>query len=103
MSSAIPSPHEPRAPRPRLPRSPREFLETESASGVVLVLATLAAIVWVSSPWSGSYASIWGTSIDLRVGESAFTITTHAVLSDALMALFFFLVGLEIKRELIHG
>jgi NhaA family Na+:H+ antiporter len=81
----------------------QEFLHTEAASGVVLLAAAVVAIVWASSPWSGSYEALWST--ELTLGTSRFHISEdlrHWV-NDLAMALFFFVVGLEIKREVVHG
>ncbi|HEX7167375.1 MAG TPA: Na+/H+ antiporter NhaA [Acidimicrobiales bacterium] len=73
----------------------REFLATEAAGGAVLVVAAGAALVWANSPWPSSYDDVWHTELpllDLR----------HWV-NDGLMALFFFVVGVEVKRELVVG
>ena len=72
----------------------RDFLRKEEAGGVVLLVAAVAALVWANSPASGAYVDLWETEVwlDLR----------HWV-NDGLMALFFFVVGLEIKRELVCG
>jgi NhaA family Na+:H+ antiporter len=77
------------------PRNIREFLATEVAGGVVLLAATVVALAWVNSPWGHGYDALWETRLgveDLR----------HWV-NDGLMAVFFFVVGLEIKRELVTG
>jgi len=79
------------------------FLEVEAAGGVVMVVATIAALVWANSPWSESYTTLWSTDLSLEVGP--FHISEHLShwVNDGLMALFFFVVGLEIKRELVTG
>lgn len=87
----------------RLPRPVREFMETEAAGGIVLLVAALIAFGWANSPWSAAYDTLWHT--DLAIGLGRFTLVEdlqHWV-NDALMAIFFFVVGLEIKRELVHG
>ena len=79
------------------------FLATETAGGAVLLGATAVALLWANSPWQRSYETLWHTQLTL--GAGAFTISEdlrHWV-NDGLMALFFFVVGLEIKRELITG
>jgi NhaA family Na+:H+ antiporter len=80
-----------------------DFLKTESASGMILALAALIAIVLANSPWSGAYFHFIEASIPLQVG--AFK-ETHSVLDwikEGLMAIFFFVVGLEIKYEIVKG
>ncbi|MFN2491007.1 MAG: Na+/H+ antiporter NhaA [Actinomycetota bacterium] len=91
-------------PVPRLVVRPlREFLDTEVAGGVVLLAAAVIALVWANSPWQDAYENLWSTEFVVRLG--AFEIAddlTHWV-NDALMVIFFFVVGLEIKRELVDG
>jgi Na+:H+ antiporter, NhaA family len=79
------------------------FLRLEAASGVVLILATAVALAWANSPWSGSYAHLWHTSLGLRVGAFAFERSLEWFVNDGLMVIFFFVVGMEIRRELHHG
>ena len=86
-----------------LARPVREFLDTEAAGGIVLLMATLAAIIWANSPVAGSYERLWITEFSLRVGPFAFTEDLRHVVNDGLMTVFFFVVGLEIKRELVAG
>jgi NhaA family Na+:H+ antiporter len=81
----------------------RRFAETASAGGIVLLAATAVALVWANSPWSASYHHLWETPITLGVGTWELRTTLHHVINDGLMAVFFFLVGLEIKREIIAG
>lgn len=81
----------------------RDFLRTESAGGVVLVAATVAALVWANSPWKAAYASLWSTELTFSFGRYSFGMDLHHWVNDALMALFFFVVGLEIKREATSG
>ena len=80
------------------------FLRIEAASGVLLIVATVAALVWVNSPWKESYHELWHSHIDIHIG-SLLTLSEplEAWVNDALMAIFFFVVGLEIKRELVVG
>jgi NhaA family Na+:H+ antiporter len=90
-------------PGPRLPRAVREFLDTEAAGGVVLLAAALVALAWANSPWKAGYLSLWETEITVAVGDTVRTLDLRHVVNEALMALFFFVVGLEIKRELVAG
>jgi NhaA family Na+:H+ antiporter len=87
----------------RMPRVVRRFLETEAAGGVVLLVAAVVALVWANSPWGDSYHTVWETELTLNLGRWELTDDLHHWVNDGLMALFFFVVGLEIKRELVHG
>ncbi len=79
------------------------FLHVEAAGGILLVAATMAALVWVNSPWQESYESFWSTNLRLQVGSYVFEEDLAHLVNDLLMALFFFVVGMEIKRELVIG
>ncbi len=95
----------PRAPLPptRLPRAVREFFETEAAGGVVLLVAAVVALVWVNSPLRDSYEALWSSVVSIEFGSFGITEDLRHWVNDALMAIFFFVVGLEIKRELVAG
>lgn len=79
------------------------FLHVEAAGGIVLAVAAVVALVWANSPWEASYASVWNTTVVLRVGSFGVTEDLRHWVNDGLMAIFFFVVGLEIKRELVAG
>ena len=80
------------------------FIDREVASGVLLLVATAAALLWANSPWGASYESFWHTDIEIVVGSWHFPhMSVGHFVNDGLMALFFFVVGLEIKRELVTG
>lgn len=80
------------------------FLSAEIAGGVVLLGATVAALVWANSPAAASYEGLWQTPMSLHIGERALvSLDLRHWINEALMALFFFVVGIEIKRELIDG
>lgn len=79
------------------------FLHQETAGAIVLLLATVAAIAVANSPWSAAFQSVLHTKVGLVSGERGFSQSVQHWVDDALMALFFFVVGLEIKRELIVG
>jgi Na+:H+ antiporter, NhaA family len=86
-----------------LPRPLREFLDTEVAGAAALFLAVVVALVWANSPWFSSYETLWHTTVDLQVGSWTLDMDLHQVVNDGLMTIFFFVVGLEIKRELVEG
>lgn len=80
------------------------FLHIETSAGILLLAATIAALIWVNSPAGDSYAHFWHTPIDISVSDFViFDEDLHGLVNDALMALFFFVVGLEIKREMVTG
>lgn len=81
----------------------QSFLEQEAASGVLLLLATIVVLVWANSPWRASYEDLWHTTLRVRVGPWAIDEDLRHWVNDALMALFFLVVGLEIKREVLTG
>jgi Na+:H+ antiporter, NhaA family len=87
----------------RLSRAARAFLETEAAGGIVLMAAASAALIWANSPWHGSYEELWHTELAVKVGTVGIAEDLRHWVNDALMALFFFVVGLEVKRELVTG
>jgi Na+/H+ antiporter NhaA len=78
------------------------FLRTESGSAAVLLAATVAALVWANVA-SASYQSLWGTELSVRVGGSGVTMDLVGWVNSALMTFFFFVVGLEARRELDVG
>ena len=88
---------------PRFIRPLGDFLHTESAGGVLLVVATVIALVWANSPWQTSYTDFWSTHVAVSLGSHTLDLTLQGWINDGLMTLFFFVVGLEIKRELVEG
>jgi NhaA family Na+:H+ antiporter len=86
-----------------LPLVLRRFLRTEAAGGLVLLAATVVALGWANSPWDGSYTRLWATPVDLRVGTVGFSNDLRHFVNEGLMTLFFLVIGLEIKRELVTG
>src|SRR5262245_47536248 len=80
-----------------------DFFQTEAAGGVVLVVATVVALVWANSPWKESYFDFWHTHLSIRLGDHVLDLDLQEWVNDGLMVIFFFVVGLEIKRELVEG
>jgi NhaA family Na+:H+ antiporter len=81
----------------------RVFLHAESAGGIVLVIAAASALVWANSPAADGYAQFWQQKITLGGGPASVTHDLRHWVNDGLMVLFFFVIGLEIKRELVVG
>jgi NhaA family Na+:H+ antiporter len=79
------------------------FLALQTASGILLLFAAALALVWANSPWSASYTALWETPLGLRFGSLAFERTLGWWINDGLMVIFFFVVGLEIRREVHAG
>jgi NhaA family Na+:H+ antiporter len=77
----------------------QEFIHIQGVSSIVLLLAAVAALLWANSPWHESYHHVW----DVQLTLSKLQLPVHAWINDALMAIFFFLVGMEIKHEIVHG
>jgi Na+:H+ antiporter, NhaA family len=79
------------------------FLHVEAAGGILLLAATIVALVWANSPWQHAYHDLWSTEAALHIGTFDVTEDLRHWVNDGLMAVFFFVVGLEIKRELVTG
>ena len=77
----------------------QEFFQAESASGIVLLIMAALALVWANSPWADSYFHLWETHLVVGGGPIQLDYSLHYWINDGLMAVFFFMVGLEIKRE----
>jgi NhaA family Na+:H+ antiporter len=91
-------------PVPRVIVQPlQRFMHTEVAAGAILLVAAVAALVWANSPWAESYHALWETEVGFEVGGFGLHYHLGHWVNDLLMAVFFFVVGLEIKRELVHG
>lgn len=94
-------------PPTRAPKRPlgalQDFLHDEAAGGIVLVAGAVLAVVWANSPVSDSYFDFWGQYLTIGWGPTAITEDLQHWVNDGLMVLFFFVVGLEIKRELAIG
>lgn len=88
----------------RLARRPLErFFRIQAASGIVLLVAAALALVWANSPWAGSYTALWHASVGFHLGSFVFARSLEWFVNDVLMAIFFFVVGMEIRRELYDG
>lgn len=81
----------------------QKFAGRETSGGIVLLACTLAALVWANSPWAQSYTDLWHVRFGIHLAGFDLSRELHFWVNDALMAVFFFVVGLEIKRELLAG
>jgi NhaA family Na+:H+ antiporter len=105
QSESVPTPHK------HLPVSPVErwlrpfafFLHLEAASGVFLLSCTAAALLLANSPWADAFLGFWQTPGTIAIGDFGLTKPLILWINDGLMTLFFFVIGLEIKREIVGG
>ncbi len=79
------------------------FVHSEVTGSILLLACTVVALVWANSPWAGTYLDVLHTSVGVSWGGASFTLSLHHWINDGLMVVFFFVVGLEIKRELVVG
>jgi len=80
-----------------------KFIHQEYTSGIVLLMSVLAAIIWVNSPWQESYHYFWNITFAVGIGNAVLSHPLHIWINDGLMAIFFFVIGLELKREFMEG
>ncbi|NUO47856.1 MAG: Na+/H+ antiporter NhaA [Polyangiaceae bacterium] len=104
-SSSTPAVH----PRPFLRmlravgRPLEQFFRIEAASGILLLVVAAVALAWANSPWGGAYEALWHSAITVEVGSVALSHPVEWIVNDCLMVIFFFVVGLEIRREIHQG
>jgi len=79
------------------------FLQIEAASGLLLIAATAVALAWASSPWAASYRALWHTPLALELGPWRVEHALQFWVNDGVMTIFFFVVGLEIRRNVHDG
>ena len=87
----------------RIVRPFQDFANKQSSGGILLIIATAVALVWANSPWAESYVALWHTKLSVGVGDFSISKDLTHWINDGLMAVFFFVVGLEIKREVLVG
>ncbi len=90
-------------PSVKLVRPFQRFAGREASGGILLLACSIAALAWANSPWAGTYSGIWHTPLTVGFGGFALSQDLHFWVNDGLMTVFFFVVGLEIKRELLAG
>ncbi len=81
----------------------QEFLRIEAAGGILLLATTAIALIWANSPWAQSYHDFWHIPVTVGIGSFQLSYSLSHWVNDGLMVIFFFVVGLEIKRELLVG
>jgi NhaA family Na+:H+ antiporter len=81
----------------------QDFAHKQASGGILLIAATVIALLWANSPWAGSYAALWHTKLTVGVGDASISKDLTHWINDGLMAVFFLVVGLEIKREVLVG
>lgn len=81
----------------------QEFVHEASAGGILLIACTAAALLWSNSTWAASYERLWNQYLTIGTESHGLSLTLHHWINDGLMAVFFFVVGLEIKREFLVG
>ena len=87
----------------RIVRPFQDFAHKQSSGGILLIIATAVALVWANSPWGEGYAALWHTKLTVGIGDLSLSKDLTHWINDGLMAVFFFVVGLEIKREVLVG
>ena len=81
----------------------QRFFQLEASSGILLLLSAAAALIWANSSWAEAYARVFDYPLALGAGGAVSHFTVRELINDGLMAVFFFVVGMEIKRELVVG
>lgn len=81
----------------------RQYLSTEAGSAWLLLAASLVALIWANSPVSGAYETLWSTHLTIGLGDHELSMTLAHWVNDGLMALFFFVIGLEVRQEFSVG
>src|SRR3712207_4848107 len=87
----------------RIVRPFQDFAHKQSSGGILLIAAALIDLAWANSPWGESYAALWHTKLTVGVGDFSISKDLTHWINDGLMAVFFLVVGLEIKREVLVG
>jgi NhaA family Na+:H+ antiporter len=81
----------------------QRFLHVEAVSGIVLLVAAATALIWANSPAADAYHHVWDAPVSIALGRYSLTQSLHFVVNDALMSIFFLVVGMEIRREMHEG
>ena len=81
----------------------QDFAGLSASAGFLMLLAAVIALVWANSPWAAGYTALWETQMSLSLGDFALPMSLHHWVNDGLIVIFFFVVALEIKREITAG
>ena len=92
-----------KSPIDKLLQPVHRFIHREFTGGIVLFISVIIALAWANSPWSESYHHLWETTFSIDFNGNSFSHPLHVWINDGLMALFFFVIGLELKREFMAG
>jgi NhaA family Na+:H+ antiporter len=92
-----------KTPIDKLLKPVHKFIHQEFTGGIVLFVSVLAALVWANSPYAESYHALWEAHLHVGIGGIGLDKPLHIWINDGLMALFFFVIGLELKREFMAG
>ena len=92
-----------RTPLDRIRQPFDAFMEAQLSGGILLFLAAVVAMVWANSPWADSYHHLWAHRFVVGFDQYRLNLDLHHWINDGLMAMFFFVVGLELKREIMAG
>ena len=105
MDHQLPTDHMPRAQvlSERALASLQRFLHVEAVSGVVLLVTAAIALVWSNLPFAHGYHAFWHLPLSIGLGDFVFSKSLHFWINDALMTVFFLVVGMEIRREIYEG
>ena len=96
-------PEQPETEQPNIVDTVREFMQMESAGGILLLIAAITAMIIANSPLASLYDALLNTTVAMQVGTLAINKPLLLWVNDGLMAIFFFLIGMEIKREFVEG
>ena len=93
----------PESPIDQILKPVSKFIHQEFTGGIILFVCVIIAILWVNSPWADSYHRVWDTKLSVGFSNFIFNQPLHIWINDGLMAIFFFVIGLELKREFMAG
>lgn len=81
----------------------RKFLNSQVIGAMMLLICALVAVIWANSPWAHAYFDLWETELSVALGEITFSLTLHEWVNETLMMVFFLMIGLEVKEQILVG